>query len=1566
MSDDSQPQSTEHLQQQSMSDLCRAALDSAMADLERRWRAGTPIKVESYLESQPELRSNQEAALDLIYKEILARSDAGERPELDEYSRRFPDLAEALRPIFEVHHALESSENITPHHSHQQPTLRVPVEVQATKPEVAGYQILERLGHGGMGVVYKARQKNLGRIVALKMILAGPHASPEELARFRRAAEVVAKLAHPNIVQIHEVGEHDGRPFLSLEFVEGGGLDKKLAGAPMPAREAAQLVETLARAIHHANLQGVVHRDLKPANVLLSAGGTPKITDFGLARQGAGSGETRSGDILGTPSYMSPEQAAGRNSEIGPATDVYALGATLYELLTGRPPFRADNAIETLRQVVDQEPVSPSQLQPSMPRDLVTVCLKCLQKSPIKRYASAEALADDLRRFLDGRPIQARQTPTWERTLKWARRRPALAGLYALAIVAAVVLGLYTIWLRDALDETEHQRSAAQKAQKDAEAAAEERRLQLVRARLDDGSRLLDEGDWFAALLPFADALQLDQKDTKRAEIHRTRLSAILRQCPRLVQFWPQEADVVHAEFTADGRRVLTASGKTARLIDTDTGKDAAPPMIHDQTISSVTLSPDGLRIATAADDHTVQIWDAATSRRIGEPLALQEPIVNVAFAADVDRIITATRNIAYQVTIQAWQVSSGKPINKPLTTPTGPLSSVAFSADGRLAATAHLVNTKAGDHPALTVWDVGSGKAVFDARNVPGSFMQIRFSPNGGRVAAANADGTVRAWDCTTGKETAHVRQGAPVHHLAFSPDGQRLATGGLDGVAHIWEAGTGKLLVTLRHGMAFTHAVNYVAFSPDGLFAVTAGADNTARVWDATTGMATAPPLRHGDKVTRATFGRDGRLVLTASADRAVRVWDLATGRLATPPLEHEDAVAHASFDRDGKRAVTAGADRIARVWDVASGRTQGPPLVHPHKLRYAAFNADGHVVTTGENNVGFVGDATVWETSGKLRFRRTTAQKILGVPDTDHTVRRAWFSADGRWLVAVDRAGAAQIWNVATGEPTSGVLDVGSAVTGVSFSADGRHVLTETFLPEFTVRALQLSGEQARTLGNLIQILPRSNTVKVWEVSGGKCVASIGPWSDGTSLSFRRAAFNSDGKTLLVVSDGEARLWDITEGRVVRRFRKPGAGVANAALSPDGRILVTTTDDQTAQLWNAANGELVSTPVQFRSGGQFWPPRFSRDGRFLVTSSWKTGVRIWDAATGDPITPPLDHVTSVESVEFSADGRLLVTAADRAARVWSLSAEDRSADDWLRLAHLLSCSRMHPQGGRPVPLLPDELRTAWEELRVKASNSFAIAPKDAITWHAEAARVCEKLNRWNAALPHLEFLANHDPERLELHARRGRAYADVGQWKNAAADFEKAASLDKDKHRHWFRHALVRLHLGERDAHRRVCAEMLDRFESSKDLFGAQQAAWAGSLAPAPAKDAARMVLAAERAALGSPENHARLLTLGAALFRAGRHEDAVRKLDYAIKVWGKDDTVWDWLFLSMAHHHLGASEQAKANFDRAAKWIDQRQVKGVDGTITSTLFWSDRLELTLLRREAEGYLGKTPDK
>lgn len=359
--------------------------------------------------------------------------------DLEEVCRANPSLAPRIRD------ALKWVESIDAEFDAMFPTPeRSPTKPSADLPRIDGYDIEAILGHGGMGVVYRARHRTLERPVALKMLLAGSHAEPSELERFRREAVAVAQLRHPNIVAVYDVGEFEGQPFFTMELLDGGSLASKLGGAPLPAREAANLVATLAYAVSAAHGSGIVHRDLKPSNVLLTADGTPKITDFGLARRIDGESDlTRTGARLGTPSYMAPEQALGTRDAIGPAVDVYALGAVLYEVLTGRPPFRAESAAATERQVIAEDPAPPSRQNASVPRDLETICLKCLRKQPKNRYATAAELGDDLRRFERGEPIAARRVGRIERSMRWVRRNPTGAMLVA-AMLALTGLGIGT------------------------------------------------------------------------------------------------------------------------------------------------------------------------------------------------------------------------------------------------------------------------------------------------------------------------------------------------------------------------------------------------------------------------------------------------------------------------------------------------------------------------------------------------------------------------------------------------------------------------------------------------------------------------------------------------------------------------------------------------------------------------------------------------------------------------------------------------------------------------------------------------------------------------------------------------------------------------------------------------------------------------------------------------------------------------------------------------------------------------------------------------------------------
>jgi serine/threonine protein kinase len=428
---------------------------------------------------------------------------------------------------------------------------------------IPGYEILRELGRGGMGVVYWAWQSSLHRPVAVKMLLAGDYASPQELARFQVEAEAVARLQHPHIVQVHEVGWAAGRPFLALEYVDGASLAQHLTGTPLPARDAARLVELLAWAVHYAHQRGVLHRDLTPANVLLQARSAesgvrseepalrtpgsalpvPKITDFGLAKLLVGGGPTltQSGAVLGTPSYMAPEQALGKPQQVGRATDVYSLGAILYELLTGRPPFKAETPLETLQQVASEEPVSPSRLQPKVPRDLATICLKCLQKEPRKRYESAEALAEDLRRFQAGEPIRARPVGSTERLWRWCRRNPVAA---ALVVVGCMLLAVLTVGLPlGLLVRAERNDALANlKRAESAERALRQRedeikiRAHLAQARASRQSR--EPGQRFKSLKEIREALALKPAEELLYQLRTEAIAALALPDVEVLREW--------------------------------------------------------------------------------------------------------------------------------------------------------------------------------------------------------------------------------------------------------------------------------------------------------------------------------------------------------------------------------------------------------------------------------------------------------------------------------------------------------------------------------------------------------------------------------------------------------------------------------------------------------------------------------------------------------------------------------------------------------------------------------------------------------------------------------------------------------------------------------------------------------------------------------------------------------------------------------------------------------------------------------------------------------------------
>lgn len=529
-------------------------LEDLLAEQKEQWRRGKPVVIDEYRRLYPKLEADDSALLELVCQEFALRLQSGDVPSKDQYFASFPRIAEKLEVQFDVILAVQATLPDVPSSA-----------TSAAKPDPLphslcppGYRLLSVLGQGGMGVAYKAWQERLHRVVALKMIRPGTH-RPDEIARFRTEAEAVGRLQHPNIVQVFDFGETEGSPYLALEYVDGGSLDRLLAGTPLGATDSAFLLESLARAVHYAHTSGVLHRDLKPGNILVakrqsgdstttgpgahsdSASGSatlnwiPKITDFGLARLTSETGErqTATGAVLGTPSYMSPEQAAGETHGLGPATDVYALGAILYELLTGRPPFRAATPIATIRQVIQQDPVAPRRLLATLPADLETICLKCLEKSPNARYPSAEALAEDLRRFRMHEPIVARPASVAERLRKWARRRPAIASLSAMLLVGTIgsLIALTSLWRT-----AEKERSKAINEEGRAKTAEKQVRAQLAEAQVQAARLAMRQGAWRDALTHLREAKQAGSQEANLIALLTARSHVAMHDHPAAKQ----------------------------------------------------------------------------------------------------------------------------------------------------------------------------------------------------------------------------------------------------------------------------------------------------------------------------------------------------------------------------------------------------------------------------------------------------------------------------------------------------------------------------------------------------------------------------------------------------------------------------------------------------------------------------------------------------------------------------------------------------------------------------------------------------------------------------------------------------------------------------------------------------------------------------------------------------------------------------------------------------------------------------------------------------------------------
>jgi WD40 repeat protein/tRNA A-37 threonylcarbamoyl transferase component Bud32 len=1034
------------------------------------------------------------------------------------------------------------------------------------------YEILGEIARGGMGVVYKARQVSLNRLVALKMIRSQALASEAEVRRFHDEAEIAAGLDHPNIVPIYEVGEHEGQHFFSMKLVEGASLAGFRCAAPADRdsqRRVARIVAAVAQAVHHAHQRGLLHRDLKPGNVLLDNDGTPHVTDFGLAKRvGGDSGLTHSGAVVGTPSYMAPEQAMATRS-LTTAADVYGLGAVLYDLLTGRPPFLGVSPLDTLQQVLHTEPVPPRGHAPGIDRDLETVCLKCLRKEPARRYRSAEALAEDLERWLGGEPIRARSIGRAERLIKWARRRPAAAALVAVVAVALVALLGGIVYhnrelearnsdiqkqLRRALDAEQAAREAGQVAKERGDRLQDA--LQLTR-RQRYNTQVMRAAD-IAATEPTLAQHLLEEPDACPPELRDFSWDLFHRLSKRGERsFRGQAGEVVVIAWSADGRSVFTGSElnldfKTGKpipgsVVEWDAGTGDRVRTFQRDTIvgrACGALSPDGKMVAVGDAKTGVSLWDLATGR---EWASLHWPlrvVDRMAWSANGRTVAAGTRD----GTLRTWDAATGLP-RAPLGKHRGSILAMTLSADGRLLVAAGgsgvIDPVQFGE---LRVWDTTTGKEVASL-NVPRPVYTVALSRDG-RLLAAGLGNHIQLWDLTT-RAPLRLLHGheLDVRALSFSPDGQALASGGLDRTARLWDVPTGRLLSSLRDRTWRVHAV---AFSPDG-GTVAVGSDGVADapsllLWNVVRGVRRLTLDRYANGlVGNMAVGGGGRVIAGTgglAASNNIKLWDAATGKVLAALPEPALDVRSAALSQDGTTLALGGEEQadgrklrgVVQLIDVPTRavrttlRGQDGPIVG------LAFSPDGKLLAAG----GVEGWVKLWDLA--------TGKESVPLGRHSTSFRSLAFSADGRTLITGagndQRPSEIKLWDVATGAERLAITDDEGVLAAVAITPDGKTLISS-------------SGK-----------VKRSGKVKLWDAATGKLRVSL----EGHTAFVLCLAVSPDGQTLASGSnDGTIRLWDPVTGQERGVLRGQDGAVRSLAFAADGKVLAGL--DVTIKLWDGS---------------------------------------------------------------------------------------------------------------------------------------------------------------------------------------------------------------------------------------------------------------------------------------------------------------------------------------------------------------------------------------------------------
>lgn len=862
---------------------------------------------------------------------------------------------------------------------------------------LGGYHLLEQIGRGGMGVIHKAFQPRLKRFVALKLLASGEFADAPMRQRLIREAQAMARLHHPNIVGVFDAGEDGGRTFLAMEYVPGRNLAQLVQAGLPTTSTAARYVRDLANAVHYAHDQGILHRDIKPSNVLVDPDDRPRLTDFGITRILNDAPGTQHTLASGTPGFMAPEQAGAGPGESGRFTDVFGLGALLYYLLTGRPPFQGASVAESLRALHEFEPAPPSTLRPGVPRELDAICLKCLEKDPTLRYTTAIGVAEDLVRWEAGLPVTAKPATALTRLLKWVRRRPLVTALAATSalFLAAGIAGVAWQW-RKAVDNA-----------------------RVARLHSYLSGVLLAETDW---------------RENNLGRMRQT-LAEIAANPSRgfewyLLQHWAAGSlTTVHAHeiglnslaLSPDGSRVATVGLNTlTRLWDAAAGRQLAEWNGHADWISGVAFSPDGELLASCGGAFDIIVREVATGHiRFRLPHAHTHIVRRIAWAPDGSRLVSSSLDGF----VRAWNGVDGSPVFEiPPSAPNLWAMGLAATPDGRAIISGH-------SDGRVRVHSLADGSHIATHRLHSGTLDAIAISPDGRRAASGGADGHVRIWDPASGRQLVELKVGSMVHDLAFSPDGQRLASAQADRIARVWDVTSGRELFAFR-GHALD--VRGVAFSPDGSRLFTAGGDGSLRQWDVTRDALQSTLVAADAQPTTISLSSDGSRLAVGTHSGEILLLDPANhGRIAS--LRHQHPIQSIAFLANPDRLLATDAQGFLSIWNLQSKERSTHVEVSPGNYTAVTPSPDGHVFALRGQEPA----AGIWTLPiPRQRTRLPAHGNYLGV---------AGFSPDSKRLLTLGNDWTARIWDAEQGRLIAEFSKHKNLAAAGAFAPDGRHCLT-----------------------------------------------------------------------------------------------------------------------------------------------------------------------------------------------------------------------------------------------------------------------------------------------------------------------------------------------------------------------------------------------------------------------------------------------------------------------------------------------------------------------------------------